>query len=80
MGMFHVGFWKNLNNELKFYKGGFSININHDDLEYDEGLMSVELKMKQNGDKSVINLRSELVRINIKNLTFDKHDEHFPFY
>ena len=50
-------------------QGGYSINMAVSDLEYDEDLMMLEVKIKANNGNSVINVRSELVRKkSIKNL------------
>lgn len=43
-------------------QGGYSIDMAVSDLEYDEDLMMLEVKIKGNNGKSVINVRSELVR------------------
>lgn len=39
-----------------------SVKFDVNDLEYDKSLMNIDLKIKQNDDKTVVNMKSELVR------------------
>ncbi|KAG5667287.1 hypothetical protein PVAND_015273 [Polypedilum vanderplanki] len=40
--------------------GGYRINFEHRDLEFDENIMNVEIAMKRRDDRTVVNMRGEL--------------------
>lgn len=40
---------------------GVNVNYEVNDLEYDESLLDMDVKVKRVGDKTVLNVRSELV-------------------
>lgn len=45
---------------LLSFQGGYKINFEYSDLEYDENLMNIDLQMKKHDDKTVVNVKSEL--------------------
>lgn len=42
-----------------FIQGGYKINFEHSDLEFDENLINMDIQMKRNGDTTVVNARAE---------------------
>jgi Protein of unknown function (DUF1091) len=41
-------------------QGGYQINFEHSDLEFDEKLINLDISMKRVEDKTVVNLRGEI--------------------
>ncbi|XP_070509013.1 uncharacterized protein [Chironomus tepperi] len=44
-----------------FSWGGYKINFEHHDLEFDESIVNVDISMKRKNDQTVINVRGELL-------------------
>lgn len=41
-------------------QGGYKINFEHTDLEFDEKMVNIEMSMKRSEDRTVVNARAEL--------------------
>ncbi|KAL7015982.1 hypothetical protein ACKWTF_016755 [Chironomus riparius] len=41
--------------------GGYKINFEHHDLEFDENIINVDISMKRKNEQTVVNVRSELL-------------------
>ena len=44
---------------FEYFQGGYKINFNHSDLEYDESLFNLEVQTKQIEGRTVVNVRAE---------------------
>lgn len=43
----------------EFFKGGYKINFEYTDLEYDESLANIDVQLKRVNDKTIVNVRAE---------------------
>ena len=44
---------------MRNFQGGYKINFDYNDLKYDENLLNMDMQVKRNGDKTVVNVRAE---------------------